>query len=152
MASATRTRLLSHARTWPRVVYCSRHALPPPLTRVSRHLRGLAPDRQRTPSHASSVIAGRVFPALGLSTGHVYATYSALAGRLWDHIIAATLESPYALTPAALVGIQADAPGHAVHKNGPAFLGDIGVVAYSLNATTLDNATLVVQVSGRGCP
>ena len=84
------------------------------------------------------MIAGRVFPNLGLHTGHVYATYSAVAGRLWDHIIAATLEAPYALAPSALTGIQSDAP--------PGLkTADIGVVAYTLNATTMDNSTLAVQ-------
>ena len=42
-------------------------------------------------------IVGRVFPAAGPAVGEVYATYSFVDGRVWDHILTAALEAPYSL-------------------------------------------------------
>ena len=136
----------------------------------------------------SPAIVGRVFPDApgALPAGEVYATYSAVGGRTWDHVLAAALPAPYALVsssqppaalllvrvpawrgrhrllppslppqpPAALLGTRADRASRAwlqppaAAASPAAAGGDIGVVAYSLNATTLDNATLAVQARG----
>lgn len=101
--------------------------------------RLLQPSRSATAIDA--VIAGRAFPGPDAPTGEIYATFSAVSGLLWDTVIAATLTQPYALGPAALTGVRASSglPASLTAEAEPT------AVAYSVNATTMDLSTLVVQ-------
>jgi hypothetical protein len=121
------------------------------------------------PSRAATAIdaqfAGHAFPgAPGSTVGEIYGTYSFVSGWAWDHVLAGDLNTSFALSPASLLGIHSDMPlryGRGASPHGaPSHLAlrsleeialwgrattDLGVVAYTLNTTTLSTASLVVQ-------
>jgi len=107
--------------------------------------RLLHPSRAATAIDA--MLVGRAFPAApgALRAGVISATYSALGGDaarglpalVWDHVLAANLTAPFSLLPAHLAPTRADLGGRAPAPGAPA-------VAYAVDPTTLDAATLVV--------
>ena len=92
------------------------------------------------------------------------ATYSALGGGLvFDHILAANVgPAGFAVSPADLAPVRADLPLRAARAGSPASFtlppraaaaaAAPPAVAYSLNATTLDAATLAVAPFDAGAP
>ena len=92
--------------------------------------RLLQPSRPATAIDAQ--VAGDVFGAgAGRPKGNVHATFTLLSGFAWDHAMAVDLAAPYALTVADFAGVRRQGPPP-------------GGVAYSLNADSLDAATLEV--------
>ena len=87
--------------------------------------------------------AGASAPPAGAG---VSATYTLLGGFAWDHILVANLSSPWALAPAALAPTRGDAAPAGAPPPPPAAL------AYALNSTTLDAASLVVAPFGAAQP
>jgi hypothetical protein len=105
----------------------------------------LQPSRPMTALDAS--MAGAV-------KGTVMATYSAVSGLLWDHVLGANLPSAYAVTVGDLAAIRADLPLRSAAAVGtlaafvlpsePAAAAG-SAVAYSLDADSLEPASLQVQ-------
>jgi hypothetical protein len=115
----------------------------------------LSPSRAATAIDAQ--IVARLFPGAG-PVGQVYATYTSLSGWTWGHVLAAALSQPYTFTPADLGSVTADVAINALGLravmdasavSAPAVLS---TVAYALNATTFDPATLVVSPFDGGHP
>lgn len=115
--------------------------------------RLLQPSRAITAIDAMAVaLAFPASPAALPGGGVVYATYTQLpSGLFWDHVLAANLTTPYAVGPATLGPTRADAvlrgptglrvAGSTAHVRAAA---PAPAVAYSLNTTTLDPASLQV--------
>jgi hypothetical protein len=124
--------------------------------------RLLQPSRPATALDACIVRGG--FPGAGQRVGDVSATYSALGGGLvFDHILAANVgPAGFAVSPADLAPVRADLPLRAARAGSPASFtlppraaaaaAAPPAVAYSLNATTLDAATLAVAPFDAGAP
>jgi hypothetical protein len=115
-----------------------------------------AGGRLLQPSRALTAVDGVVARrALGAAAGAappppgavVSATYTLLGGWAWDHVLVANLSAPWALAPAALAPTRGDAaPPGGPPPPPPAAL------AYALNTTTLDAATLVVAPFSDAAP
>lgn len=114
--------------------------------------RLLHPSRALTSIDAGAL--SRAFPGGSSSfAGVISATYTALgAGLVWDHVLAANLTAPFALLPAHLAPTRADAPLRAAAPRlrgtwtlaAPAAAAAAPTIAYALNTTTLDAATLTL--------
>lgn len=115
--------------------------------------RLLQPSRAATAIDAC--ILNRAFPATSGAKGEIYATYSSISGWLWDHVLAAQVNASYSLAPSDLAPTRADAlvkvdaiPAvdrlryHSAGTAAPS--ADLGTIAFSINATTFDPASLVV--------
>jgi hypothetical protein len=111
--------------------------------------RLLHPSRPMTA--LDSQVVGDVFgPAPGRPAGDVYATYSAVSGLVWDHVMGVNLKSAYAVTPADFAAIRGDL---ALRSDfAPAPSAPPAALAYALNADTLDPATLTVAPFGAASP
>ena len=133
--------------------------------------RLLQPSRALTSIDAAA--AARAFPASSGAgpTGVVSATYTAVGALLWDHVLAANLTAPFALYPRHLESTRADAalrtrrgggappsswllpPFRAASSpSSPAAAAEVVAVAYALNTTSLDPATLVVAPFSAAAP
>ena len=112
--------------------------------------RLLQPSRPATAIDARAARA--VFGAAAAGPdGEVSATYTLLPGGwFWDHVLVADLAADYALGPAALAGTRADAALRAGWRGAAA--APAGAVVWSLNATTLDVATLTVAPFSDAAP
>ena len=116
----------------------------------------LHPSRAMTAIDAD--IVGRAFPlAVAATTGPVYATYSAVSGFVFDSVLSADLPAPFSVTPASLVGVRSDLalrdksrkPNELFALAGAA-AGRVSAaassaVAYSVNTSTMNASSLVVQ-------
>ena len=108
----------------------------------------LHPSRPMTAIDAQ--VVGDVFGAgAGRVQGNVYATYSAVSGMWWGHALAADLAQPYALTPADFDSITSDI---ALRGGAAAAAAPAATLAYSINATSFDPASLVVQPFSAAAP
>ncbi len=126
----------------------------------------LAPSRAATALDAQ--VLSHAFSGAQYTRGEVYAAYSYISGWAWDHILAADLNASFAVTPTALAGIRSDVhlrhgapvggsryavrplpivPAVSLHAGAPP-----AALAYTLDTSTLDLATLVVQPFGAGSP
>ena len=112
----------------------------------------LHPSRAMTAIDAD--IVGRAFPSPAATTGPVYATYSVVAGAVYDSILAADLPQPFAVAPANLAGVRADLVLRDASRGAlserlawrPAAAAEAAAaVAYSVNTSTMDLGSLVVQ-------
>lgn len=121
---------------------------------VSQIMRGcttsgllLQPSRPATAIDRN--VASKVFPAApGSFAGEVFATYSLVGGLFFDHVLVAEATNGVAITTADFAGIRADSAlrvGGAVSVPGPA-------VAYAINATSFDVASLVVRAFDDATP
>jgi hypothetical protein len=109
--------------------------------------RLLQPNRAAT--SIDSQVVGAVFPSATTPRGDVYATYSYVSGWMWDHVLAGMLSQDYNLLPSDVAGIRSDA---VLRGMKPRIGADMGTVAYSLNATSFDMASLVVQPFSTASP
>jgi len=116
---------------------------------------GLLLSPSRSATAIDSQIVARVFPGSG-PAGEVYATYTAVSGWTWGHVLAAALTAPYTFTPTDLGTVTADVSINALGLRGmlaplPASAA-LSTIAYTLNATTFDMATLSVSPFDGGHP
>lgn len=127
--------------------------------------RILRPTRAATA--IDSQIVARVFPSNGGPQGEVYGTYSEVSGWLFDTVLGAALTAPYAVTTGDVAGVRRDAalrnPGSVRHllRRGLHTLprrarlegdGAPATVAYTVNTTTFNPASLIVQPFATGAP
>lgn len=125
--------------------------------------RLLQPSRSMTAIDAQ--VLGKAFTSTpGFTSGEVYATYSYVSGWTWDHILAGDLNTSFTVYPSNVYGIRGDIPVRMnPDSNDYTQLRyrsleelfaltyketDLGMVAYSLNTTSLDLSTLTVQSFG----
>jgi hypothetical protein len=127
--------------------------------------RLLQPNRAATSLDAQ--IVGRVFPSAATPNGEVWATFSVASGWAFAHILGASMQAPYQVTVQQVTASLADVAMRAAGAAGPAGLrlrrseeaaaawlhaSDLGVVAYSVNTTTMALSTLVVQPFNASSP
>ena len=116
----------------------------------------LHPSRSMTAIDAD--IIGHVFPSAATTSGPVYATYSVVSGSVFDSILAADLPKVFSVTPASLLGVRADLALRDATRKPHERLAWAGAgagagarsaagaaVAYSVNTSTMDPSSLVVQ-------
>ena len=107
--------------------------------------RILQPSRAAT--SIDGQIIGRVFRTAAKAViGEVYATYSVVSGMVWDTILAAVVNTTATLGPSALLSTRADLPAKRPEISLVSPVDAVGPsVAYSVNALTFDQNSLVVQ-------
>lgn len=127
--------------------------------------RLLQPDRAATTLDAQ--IIGRVFPSSATPNGEVWATYSLVAGRAFGHILGASLQAPFQVTQQQVmasltdVAMRAEGGSTAVRLRMKTqeeaeavwlHATDLGIIAYSVNTTSMSLATLAVQPFNASSP